>query len=105
MIYLESGRTLQGSALSFSCGGPDKIVNTAEKETIEEEEEVKLSSESVAVLVDQGEIYVNDGSCRITERHLVFRAGIAYGIDCLLIPPSLGGRCDEQTVLDLKVSP
>ncbi|XP_027899534.1 stabilin-2 isoform X1 [Xiphophorus couchianus] len=76
LIYLESGRTLQGSALSFSCGGPDKI----------------------------GEIYVNDGSCRITERHLVFRAGIAYGIDCLLIPPSLGGRCDEQTVLDLKMN-
>uniref|UniRef100_M4A4Z0 Stabilin 2 n=1 Tax=Xiphophorus maculatus TaxID=8083 RepID=M4A4Z0_XIPMA len=55
------------------------------------------------VMISQkGEIYVNDGSCRITERHLVFRAGIAYGIDCLLIPPSLGGRCDEQTVLDLK---
>ncbi|KAM4711664.1 stabilin-2 [Anableps anableps] len=76
LIYLESGRTLQGSSLSFSCGGSDKI----------------------------GEIYVNDGSCRITERHLVFRAGMAYGIDCVLIPPSLGGRCDEQTVLDLKMN-
>ncbi|MED6292580.1 hypothetical protein CHARACLAT_001866, partial [Characodon lateralis] len=76
LIYLESGRTLQGSALSFSCGGLDKI----------------------------GEIYVNDGSCRIIQRHLVFKAGIAYGIDCLLIPPSLGGRCDEQTFLDLKMN-
>ncbi|XP_036005270.1 stabilin-2 [Fundulus heteroclitus] len=76
LIYLESARTLQGSSLSFSCGGSDDI----------------------------GEIYVNDRSCRITERHLVFRAGIAYGIDCLLTPPSLGGRCDEQTVLDLKMN-
>ncbi|MEQ2165365.1 hypothetical protein GOODEAATRI_016086 [Goodea atripinnis] len=102
LIYLESGRTLQGSALSFSCGGLDKIVSAAEKGT--KEEEMRLGSESVIVLVDQGEIYVNDGSCRIIQRHLVFKAGIAYGIDCLLIPPSLGGRCDEQTFLDLKVS-
>ncbi|XP_015254887.1 PREDICTED: stabilin-2 [Cyprinodon variegatus] len=75
LIYLDSGRTLQGSSLSFSCGGSERI----------------------------GEIYINGGSCRITERHLVFKSGIAYGIDCLLIPPSLGGRCDEQTVLDLKM--
>ncbi|MEQ2202982.1 hypothetical protein XENOCAPTIV_022000, partial [Xenoophorus captivus] len=54
------------------------------------------------MMSQKGEIYVNDGSCRIIQRHLVFKAGIAYGIDCLLIPPSLGGRCDEQTFLDLK---
>ncbi|XP_017292654.2 stabilin-2, partial [Kryptolebias marmoratus] len=72
LIYLESGRTLQGSSLSFSCGGSNNI----------------------------GEIFINDGSCRVIQRHLVFKAGIAYGIDCLLTPPSLGGRCDEQNVLD-----
>ncbi|XP_037552034.1 stabilin-2 [Nematolebias whitei] len=75
LIYLESGQTLQGSSLSFSCGGLDNI----------------------------GEIFINDGSCRITQRHMVFEAGIAYGIDCLLTPPSLGGRCDENTILDLQM--
>uniref|UniRef100_A0A3Q1H6M0 Uncharacterized protein n=1 Tax=Anabas testudineus TaxID=64144 RepID=A0A3Q1H6M0_ANATE len=74
LIHLESARTLQGSPLSFTCGGTDRI----------------------------GEIFVNDGNCRIVQRHLVFNGGIAYGIDCLLTPPSLGGRCDEQTTFDLK---
>ncbi|XP_026218248.1 stabilin-2 isoform X2 [Anabas testudineus] len=76
LIHLESARTLQGSPLSFTCGGTDRI----------------------------GEIFVNDGNCRIVQRHLVFNGGIAYGIDCLLTPPSLGGRCDEQTTFDLKMS-
>ncbi|XP_070411388.1 stabilin-2 isoform X2 [Nothobranchius furzeri] len=76
LIYLEPARTLQGSSLSFSCGGLDNI----------------------------GEIFINDASCRIIRRHLVFRTGIAYGIDCLLTPPSLGGRCDEQTTFDLSMS-
>ena len=48
---------------------------------------------------------MNDGKCRIVQRHLVFNGGIAYGIDCLLTPPSLGGRCDEQTTFDLQVNP
>ncbi|KAM4569636.1 stabilin-2 [Odontesthes bonariensis] len=76
LIYLESARTLQGSVLSFSCGGSDNI----------------------------GEIFINDGKCRIVQRHLVFKNGIAYGIDCLLTPPSLGGRCDEQTTFDLQMN-
>ncbi|XP_072234103.1 stabilin-2 [Leuresthes tenuis] len=75
LIYLDSARTMQGSVLSFSCGGSENI----------------------------GEIFINNGKCRIVQRHLVFRTGIAYGIDCLLTPPSLGGRCDEQTTFDLQM--
>lgn len=56
-------------------------------------------------LPPQGEIFVNDGKCRIVQRHLIFNVGIAYGIDCLLTPPSLGGRCDTQTTFDLQVIP
>ncbi|XP_039999160.1 stabilin-2 isoform X2 [Xiphias gladius] len=76
LIHLDSARTLQGSPLSFTCGGVDAI----------------------------GEIFVNPGKCRIVQRHLIFNGGIAYGIDCLLTPPSLGGRCDEQTTFDLQMS-
>lgn len=47
---------------------------------------------------------MNDGRCRIVQRHLNFNGGVAYGIDCLLTPPSLGGRCDTQTTFDLQVS-
>ncbi|KAM9334912.1 stabilin-2 [Symphorus nematophorus] len=76
LIHLDSARTLQGSPLSFTCGGTDEI----------------------------GEIFVNNGKCRIIQRHLVFNGGIAYGIDCLLTPPSLGGRCDEQSTFDFPMS-
>ncbi|XP_047431437.1 stabilin-2 isoform X2 [Mugil cephalus] len=76
LIQQESARTLQGSSLSFSCGGTDNI----------------------------GEIFINNGKCRVVQRHLVFSAGIAYGIDCLLTPPSLGGRCDEQKTFDLQMN-
>uniref|UniRef100_A0A673BJX9 Stabilin 2 n=1 Tax=Sphaeramia orbicularis TaxID=375764 RepID=A0A673BJX9_9TELE len=76
LIHLDSPRTIQGSPLSFSCGGLDAI----------------------------GDIFVNDGKCRIVQRHLIFREGIAYGIDCLLTPPSLGGRCDEQSTFELQMS-
>uniref|UniRef100_A0A8P4K5U1 Stabilin 2 n=1 Tax=Dicentrarchus labrax TaxID=13489 RepID=A0A8P4K5U1_DICLA len=67
LIHLDSVRTLQGSPLSFTCGGLDDI-------------------------------------CRIVQRHLIFNGGIAYGINCLLTPPSLGGRCDEQTTFELQVN-
>uniref|UniRef100_A0A8D0DEB8 Stabilin 2 n=1 Tax=Sander lucioperca TaxID=283035 RepID=A0A8D0DEB8_SANLU len=53
---------------------------------------------------EQGEIFVKDGKCRIVQRHLVFTGGIAYGIDCLLTPPSLGGRCDEHKTIDMTMS-
>lgn len=76
LVYLDSARTLQGSSLSFTCGDIDNI----------------------------GEIFVNDGKCRIIQRHLGFRGGIAYGIDCLLTPPSLGGRCDEHINMDFTMN-
>ncbi|XP_034019032.1 stabilin-2 [Thalassophryne amazonica] len=72
-MHMEAVRTLQGSTLSFSCGGIDNI----------------------------GEIFINGGTCRIIQRHLLFSSGIAYGIDCLLTPPSLGGRCDEQISFEM----
>ncbi|XP_037615817.1 stabilin-2 [Sebastes umbrosus] len=76
LIHLNSPQTLQGSPLSFTCGGTDQI----------------------------GEIFVNDGKCRIVQRHLVFNGGIAYGIDCLLTPPSLGGRCDQHKTVYLPMT-
>ncbi|XP_034005716.1 stabilin-2 [Trematomus bernacchii] len=76
LIHQEGVRTLQGSLLSFTCGGADAM----------------------------GQIFLNDGRCRIVQRHLVFSGGMAYGIDCLLTPPSLGGRCDTQTTFDLQMS-
>lgn len=47
---------------------------------------------------------MNEGRCRIVQRHLRFNGGMAYGIDCLLTPPSLGGRCDTQMTFDFPVS-
>ncbi|KAL8222046.1 UNVERIFIED_CONTAM: Stabilin-2, partial [Gekko kuhli] len=41
-----------------------------------------------------GELYVNDRSCKIVQRYLEFDGGVAYGIDCILTDPNLGGRCD-----------
>lgn len=58
----------------------------------------------IALPLGQGEVFINEGTCRIIQRHLAFKTGLAYGIDCLLTPPSLGGRCDEQTKFDLQVS-
>ncbi|TSK13306.1 Stabilin-2 [Bagarius yarrelli] len=49
----------------------------------------------------KGSIYVNDKSCRIIKRNLNFNEGLVYGIDCLLIPPSLGGRCDKKDTVDI----
>uniref|UniRef100_A0A8C8EX57 Stabilin 2 n=1 Tax=Oncorhynchus tshawytscha TaxID=74940 RepID=A0A8C8EX57_ONCTS len=71
LVHIDPIRTLQGSELKANCGGLDNI----------------------------GEIFLNDGNCRIIQRHLLFNGGIAYGIDCLLNPPSLGGRCDRKETL------
>uniref|UniRef100_A0A3P8ZT82 Stabilin 2 n=1 Tax=Esox lucius TaxID=8010 RepID=A0A3P8ZT82_ESOLU len=73
LVHMDPIRTLQGSELKASCGGMDKI----------------------------GEIFFNNGNCRIIQRHLPFIGGIAYGIDCLLDPPSLGGRCDKKGTVDI----
>uniref|UniRef100_A0A8B9FNH0 Stabilin 2 n=1 Tax=Amazona collaria TaxID=241587 RepID=A0A8B9FNH0_9PSIT len=60
-------KTLQGSNLSVSCGDNREI----------------------------GALFLNDRQCKIVQRQLEFDGGIAYGIDCLLTDPSLGGRCDS----------
>lgn len=67
-------KTLQGSELSVRCGADNNI----------------------------GELFLNDQTCRIIQRELLFDLGVAYGIDCLLIDPTLGGRCD--TFMSFNVS-
>uniref|UniRef100_A0A671QZY7 Stabilin-2-like n=1 Tax=Sinocyclocheilus anshuiensis TaxID=1608454 RepID=A0A671QZY7_9TELE len=52
----------------------------------------------------EGELYVNHKSCRIVKRNLDFNGGMIYGIDCLLNPPSIGGRCDYKHTIDFTVS-
>ncbi|XP_017567677.1 stabilin-2 isoform X2 [Pygocentrus nattereri] len=73
VIHLNSLKTLQGSEISVSCVGEKQI----------------------------GELYINDKSCRIVKRSLNFPGGTVFGIDCLLTPPSLGGRCDHKDVVDI----
>lgn len=59
----------------------------------------------LCIFIIQGELYVNDKSCRIVKRNIDFNGGMIYGINCLLNPPSLGGRCDYKHTLDFTVSP
>ncbi|XP_030897128.1 stabilin-2-like [Leptonychotes weddellii] len=59
-------KTLQGSELGVTCGAGGDI----------------------------GELFLNDQTCRIVQRELLFDLGVAYGIDCFLIDPTLGGHCD-----------
>uniref|UniRef100_A0A8C9EHP5 Stabilin 2 n=1 Tax=Pavo cristatus TaxID=9049 RepID=A0A8C9EHP5_PAVCR len=66
-------KTLQGSNLSISCGDNTEI----------------------------GTLFLNDRQCKIVQRQLEFDGGIAYGIDCLLMDPSLGGRCDSFFTVDI----
>uniref|UniRef100_A0A8C9BB91 Stabilin-2 n=1 Tax=Phocoena sinus TaxID=42100 RepID=A0A8C9BB91_PHOSS len=66
-------KTLQGSELSVKCGAGSDI----------------------------GELFLNGQMCRIVQRELLFDLGVAYGIDCLLIDPTLGGRCDTFTTFDV----
>lgn len=56
-------------------------------------------------LLSQGTLFLNDRQCKIVQRQLEFDGGIAYGIDCLLMDPSLGGRCDSFFAVDIMVSP
>ncbi|XP_041935625.1 stabilin-2 [Alosa sapidissima] len=65
--------TLHGSDLQLGCAGQDKV----------------------------GQLYVNDPSCLITPQKFDFPWGKVYGIDCLLSPPSLGGRCDILQPIDI----
>lgn len=68
-----SWKTLQGSELSVRCGTGSDI----------------------------GELFLNEQMCRIIQRGLLFDVGVAYGIDCLLMDPTLGGRCDTFTTFDI----
>ncbi|RLW00187.1 hypothetical protein DV515_00009195 [Chloebia gouldiae] len=65
-------KTLQGSNLSVSCGDNGEI----------------------------GALFLNDGQCKVVQRQLEFDGGIAYGINCLLTEPSLGGRCDSFLTME-----
>ncbi|XP_062347248.1 stabilin-2 isoform X1 [Cinclus cinclus] len=65
-------KTLQGSNLSVSCGDNGEI----------------------------GALFLNEGQCKVVQRQLEFDGGIAYGINCLLTEPSLGGRCDSFLTMD-----
>ncbi|XP_028736155.1 stabilin-2 isoform X1 [Peromyscus leucopus] len=69
----DSWKTLQGSELSVKCGTGSDI----------------------------GELFLNGQMCRIVQRELLFDLGVAYGIDCLLMDPTLGGRCDTFTVFNV----
>ncbi|XP_035875396.1 stabilin-2 [Phyllostomus discolor] len=66
-------KTLQGSELSVRCGADSDI----------------------------GDLFLNGQTCRIIQRELLFDLGVAYGIDCLLIDPTLGGRCDIFTTFNI----
>lgn len=68
-----SWKTLQGSELSVKCGADSGI----------------------------GELFLNGQMCRIVQRELLFNLGVAYGIDCLLMDPTLGGRCDTFTTFNV----
>uniref|UniRef100_A0A8C5P065 Stabilin 2 n=1 Tax=Jaculus jaculus TaxID=51337 RepID=A0A8C5P065_JACJA len=68
-----SWKTLQGSELSVKCGTGSDI----------------------------GELFLNDQMCRIVQRGLLFDRGMAYGIDCLLMDPTLGGHCDTFTTFSV----
>ncbi|OWK58296.1 Stabilin-2 [Lonchura striata] len=68
-------KTLQGSNLSVSCGDNGEI----------------------------GALFLNDGQCKVVQRQLEFDGGIAYGINCLLTEPSLGGRCDSFLTMEFMV--
>ncbi|XP_030070273.1 stabilin-2 [Microcaecilia unicolor] len=69
-------KTLQGSDLSVKCGDNDNI----------------------------GELLLNTDTeqCKIVQRQLEFEGGIAYGIDCLLTPPSTGGRCNSMHTITVE---
>uniref|UniRef100_A0A8U8BRH3 Uncharacterized protein n=1 Tax=Geospiza parvula TaxID=87175 RepID=A0A8U8BRH3_GEOPR len=69
-------KTLQGSNLTVSCGDNGEI----------------------------GALFLNDGQCKVVQRQLEFDGGVAYGINCLLTEPSLGGRCDSFLTMEITVS-
>ncbi|ELW71592.1 Stabilin-2 [Tupaia chinensis] len=96
-------KTLQGSELSVKCGAGSDIVlavdlpRSAAWKTLQGSElSVKCGAGS-----DIGELFLNGQTCRIVQRGLLFDLGVAYGINCLLIDPTLGGHCDTFTTFDV----
>ncbi|XP_066489358.1 stabilin-2 [Tiliqua scincoides] len=69
----DSLKTLQGSDLSVTCGDDETNI---------------------------GELFLNERRCKIVQRQLEFNGGVAYGIDCMLTDPTLGGRCDTFITSD-----
>jgi len=45
-------------------------------------------------IVLQGDLYVN-GDSKLVERDIVFNGGVAFGVNKALIPPGVGGNCDD----------
>ena len=64
---------------------------------------VVVVTERCLVCPPQGALFINEGKCRVVQRNMAFKDGVAHGIDCLLTPPSLGGRCDERTSFEVEV--
>ncbi|KAE8615136.1 hypothetical protein XENTR_v10008418 [Xenopus tropicalis] len=73
LVRKGSIKTLQGTDLSVKC---------ADKESY-------------------GDVLLDDRQCKLVQRQLMFNGGIAYGIDCLLTPSSVGGRCDNMVTFEL----
>uniref|UniRef100_A0A8C5M7K7 Stabilin 2 n=1 Tax=Leptobrachium leishanense TaxID=445787 RepID=A0A8C5M7K7_9ANUR len=48
-----------------------------------------------------GDLYLDNRQCKIIQRQLLFDGGIIYGIDCLLTPSNIGGRCDSMVTFDV----
>ncbi|XP_066561323.1 stabilin-2 isoform X2 [Amia ocellicauda] len=71
--HIPTLRTLQGSNIQANCGDEG---NT-------------------------GDLFLNNRKCKIVERQLAFSNGIVHGIDCMLTPPSTGGRCDVLKTIDI----
>ncbi|KAM4676890.1 stabilin-2 [Discoglossus pictus] len=73
LVSIESVKTLQGSDLSVKCGDSTSV----------------------------GNIFLDERQCKIIQRQLEFDGGTAYGIDCLLSPTTIGGRCDNFVPFDI----
>ncbi|XP_053572946.1 stabilin-2 isoform X2 [Bombina bombina] len=73
LVTMASIKTLQGLDLSIQCGNQDSI----------------------------GNIYLDNRQCKLVQRNLEFDGGVIYGIDCLLTPQSIGGRCDNLVTFDV----
>ncbi|XP_063303278.1 stabilin-2 [Pelobates fuscus] len=69
----DTRKTLQGSELTVKCGDKDSV----------------------------GDLFLDNRQCKIIQRQLLFDGGVAYGIDCLLTPSSVGGRCDNLVTFQL----